>query len=230
MGHTPTVGWWLGRAAWILARGGVIAHATEGVFGLACDARNDAAVERVLAIKRRDARKGLLLIAHDFATIRDWLRAPADEFAQLLSVDGPTTTWVVPAAAQVSSRITGGRDTLGVRITRHPQAAALCRRIGAPLISTSANLSGQAPALTAVQARLRLGRRVDWVVPGRILHGAGPSIIRDARSGVVLRGAGGDTPRQPVGAASPPCPVDPRSSPGQLQGNPLNPSIMDSRA
>ena len=172
-----------------LRRGGVLAYPTEGVFGIGCDPRNDAAVARVIRIKGRPATKGLLLIAASVEQALDHARAldPARMEPVLASWPGPVT-WVLPARPGLSSLVTGGRDTVAVRVTAHPVAAALCRAFGGALVSTSANLSGRPPARTALAARRALGDRVDAVVPGRVDADGRPSTIRDARTGRTLRG------------------------------------------
>lgn len=178
----------LHSASRVLASGGVIAYPTEGVWGLGCDPRNDAAVHRLLALKRRDWRKGLILIAADFSQLQRYI-APLD--AQVLQKalatwPGPHT-WLFPAAAGAPELITGGRATIAVRVTAHPVASALCRAYGGALVSTSANLAGQPPAKSALQVRLRFGVALDAVVPGALGTLAAPTPIRDLVSGATHR-------------------------------------------
>ncbi len=173
----------------LLRAGGVLAYPTEAVFGLGCLPHHRAALRRVVDVKRRSERKGLILVA---ATVEQALRyaEPLDE-ARMRAVratwPGPVT-WVLPARAGVDPLITGGRDSVAVRVTAHPVAAALCRAVGDALVSTSANLSGRPPARGALAVRRSLGPRVDAVVPGRVGGAASPSTIRDAASGRILRG------------------------------------------
>ncbi len=180
--------WPLRRAVDTVSGGGVIAYPTEAVYGLGCDPLEAEAVERILAIKQRDASKGLILIASRLSQLLPFMAAlPADTQRTLeASWPGPVT-WVVPAAAHVSTRITGGRPTLAVRVTAHPVAAALCEACAMALVSTSANRSGQAPARTGLMVRTQLGDAVDCIVPGAVGGLAKPTEIRDAMSGKVLR-------------------------------------------
>jgi L-threonylcarbamoyladenylate synthase len=83
--------------------------------------------------------------------------------------------------------LTGGRPTIAVRVSAHPIVQRLCRRTGSALVSTSANLSGAAPARTALAVRRRLGRFVDFVLAGPLGDSARPTEIRDAATGRVLR-------------------------------------------
>ena len=173
---------------WLRA-GGVLAYPTEAVFGLGCLPQHRAALERIVDIKRRSARKGLILVA---ATVAQALRhvVPLDDERMRevrASWPGPVT-WVLPAQAWVDPLITGGRGSVAVRVTAHPVAAALCRVVGEALVSTSANLSGRPPARSALAVRRALGQRVDAVVPGRLGGASSPSTIRDGASGRILRG------------------------------------------
>ncbi len=174
------------KARWL--QNGVFAYPTEAVFGLGCNPWNAAAVERILAIKRRPMRKGLILIAADFAQLRPFVEPlPAAGMAAILATWPGPNTWLLPVRPQTPLWLCGDRPTLAVRVTAHPLAAALCRQAGMALVSTSANRAGLPPAKTTLEARLRLGRDLDLVVPGRVGQNPRPSTIRDARTGQVIR-------------------------------------------
>ena len=178
----------LRRAAQQVRAGGVIAYPTEGVWGLGCDPLDAQAVFRILAIKDRPMHKGLILIGADWPQLQPWL-APLDEASIKRLLDswpGPNT-WVVPHNGRLPDWLTGGRDTLAVRVPGHPLARALCRRVGRPLVSTSANRSGR-PALTDLwRVRRTLGAELDGVLPGRVQTPGQSSRIRDLSSGDTLR-------------------------------------------
>lgn len=177
----------MAQACRTVNRGGLIAYPTESVFGLGCNPHNASAVARLLHVKRRPVAKGLIILASHFEQL-DPLLAPlpaAMESAILDSWPGPVT-WVLPVHERTPLLLTGGRSTLAVRVTAHPLAAALCEACG-PLVSTSANRSGNRPARTALQARLRLGTDVDAILAGQVGDSPNPSEIRDGRTGEVLR-------------------------------------------
>ena len=180
--------WPLRRAAETVRDAGVIAYPTEAVYGLGCDPLEEGAVRRILDIKRRDAAKGVILIASRIEQLLPFMaRLPADALSKLeQSWPGPVT-WVVPAATHVPAWLTGGRGTLAVRVTAHPIAHALCEACGMALVSTSANLSGQPPARSALMVRTQLGAAVDYIVPGAVGSLARPTEIREALTGKVLR-------------------------------------------
>ena len=169
---------------------GVIAYATEAVFGLGCDPDSELAVQRLLAIKQRPVEKGLILIAADLAQLQDYIdlsQLSADQLARVqTSWPGPFT-WIMPARATTPAWLTGQFDTLAVRVTAHPQVQALCRAFGKPLVSTSANLTGEAPARCVADIGAPLAHLLAYILPGEVGEQANPSEIKDARTGAVIR-------------------------------------------
>ncbi|MBT8441901.1 MAG: Sua5/YciO/YrdC/YwlC family protein [Gammaproteobacteria bacterium] len=117
------------RAADVIRAGGIVAYPTEAVYGLGCDPDDADAVRRILALKRRPESAGVILIAADPTQLAGWI-APTGAEADRLAAGDEGATWVVTAAASAPTWITGGRDTIAVRITRYPVAAALCRAAG----------------------------------------------------------------------------------------------------
>ena len=175
-------------AARVVRAGGLIAYPTEAVYGLGCDPRNEQAVQKLLTLKRRPMHKGLILIAADFAQLASFLQPllPADQ-AQLAATWPGPHTWLIPARADTPRWLRGRHDTLAVRVTAHPLAAALCRVCGHPLVSTSANFSGRPPARTALAVRRQWGTAIDFLLPGPTGGAAKPTEIRDLRSGQRVR-------------------------------------------
>jgi L-threonylcarbamoyladenylate synthase len=170
-----------------LTRGGLIAYPTESCYGLGCDPHNERALKRLIALKGRDAGKGLLLITDRFRRLRRFVApvSPVDLARMKRSWPGPVT-WVTPASTACPPLLTGGRSTVAVRVTAHPVAARLCRMLDMALVSTSANKSGQKPARTAAQCHRMFGARVR-VIGGRIGPRKRPSTLIDLASGRVLR-------------------------------------------
>ena len=179
----------LSRAAQILNGGGVVLHATEGVWGLACRCDRGDAIRRIVAIKARAAAKGLILIgaSHDFFAVELEPLGESDR-REIIGSWPAAVTWVLPNR-RFGPDITGGRDTVAVRVPEHPQARALADLVGVPLVSTSANRSGRPAARNQFVAARNLRRDVDYLLPGETLGRRSPSEIRTIR-GQVLRGAG----------------------------------------
>lgn len=174
-----------GLRAW-LKSGGLIAYPTESCYGLGCDPMNRRAVEKILKLKGRGAAKGLILVAANRHQLRPYATRTAIEAAWKKGLWPGPVTWVLPAAKACPAWLTGGRDTVAVRITAHPDAANLCKSTGMALVSTSANKSSDQPARTAAECSALFGRHVR-VLPGRVGARQRPSTLIDLASGKVLR-------------------------------------------
>jgi L-threonylcarbamoyladenylate synthase len=177
----------LGIAVRVLCAGGVIAHATESVWGLACDAFDSDAVARVLQLKSRSVAKGLIVIGGDPSIFVSELAAVDERTAAevLRSWPGPET-WLLPNRS-FPFWITGGRPDVAVRVPGHLQSHQLCARFGGALVSTSANLGGRLSARDELRVRRYFGTGVDYVLPGRVGGAKSPSRIRHAISGATIR-------------------------------------------
>jgi len=171
-----------------LRAGGVVAYPTEAVWGLGCDPLNRRAVERLLLLKQRDWRQGLILIGADFEQLEPFVQMPSRTAQKRAFSTWPgPATWVFPASDATPMWISGARANVAIRVTAHPVARALCETFGGALVSTSANRSGRPPAISATQIRLAFRRSVDAIVPGPLGGRSAPTTIRDVISGMILR-------------------------------------------
>lgn len=182
----------LRAAVTALRSGGVIAYPTEAVWGLGCEPTHSAAVNRILALKRRDWRKGVILIAADFAQLEPYVQLPSNSAMRRAQSTWPgPVTWVFPASDYCPPWISGSpeltADTVAIRVTAHPVAAALCRAYGGAIVSTSANRQGQPPARSATQVRMTFGGGIDALAPGALGNLERPTTIRHVVSGMILR-------------------------------------------
>ncbi|MDD5033842.1 MAG: Sua5/YciO/YrdC/YwlC family protein [Methylococcaceae bacterium] len=169
-----------------LRRGGLLAYPTEAVWGLGCDPCNEAAVDSLLALKRRPVLKGLILIGSDSRQIEPFLDLKAHDLRRLAGWPGPIT-WIVPASSQTPAWLRGDHDTIAVRVTAHPLSSALCQAFGGALVSTSANPTGSPPARTRLKVRAYFSDAELVFLPGKTGGLAKPTAIFDARSGKQLR-------------------------------------------
>lgn len=169
---------------------GVIAYPTEAVFGLGCDPTNDAAINKVLQLKQRPVEKGLILIAADYSQLLPFVDDQAigqdKRFTVFSHWPGPITL-ILPARKSVSHLLTGGRDTIAVRVTAFEPARELCRKLGTPLVSTSANPAGEEPARTAEQVRQYFGEQVNWIMEADVGGATAPSQIIDPFTNKIFR-------------------------------------------
>ena len=190
MADSETGSGWLriDQAARIVLVGGVIAYPTEAVYGIGCLPTNREALERIVAIKRRDARKGLIVVAAGIDQLAGLAEIPGGKAGDRIRSDWPgPVTWIVPAKPGLPGLLTGGRHTIAVRVSDHPVVRRLCLRTGSALVSTSANFSGRSAARSALAVRRTLGGKIDYVLAGPLGKLSRPTEIRDWRSGEILR-------------------------------------------
>jgi L-threonylcarbamoyladenylate synthase len=170
-----------------LRRGGLIAYPTESCYGLGCDPDNRRAVLRILKLKQRPQRKGLILVASHYHQLARYLQPLApDEQVRLQNDDAQAVTWLMPVKPSCPRWLRGEHDTLAVRLTVHSFAQRLCRSLDSALVSTSANVSGQRPARTYAECRRMFGKKV-WVLRGRVGKRKRPSTIRVWVDGRIVR-------------------------------------------
>ena len=157
----------IAEALTVLRRGGLVGIPTETVYGLAADASNEAAVRRIFAAKHRPSDHPLIVHIASVDELSSWsLSIP--HAAQVLADacwPGPLTV-LVPKALHVLDVVTGGRETIGVRVPAHPMALELLQRFGGGLAAPSANRFGQVSPTTAAHVRADLGDDVDYVLDG----------------------------------------------------------------
>lgn len=173
-----------------LHAGGVIAYPTEAVYGLGCDPDNENAVLALLAIKQRPVEKGLILIAANYSQLLAYVddkAIPLEKRYQIFSSWPGHLSWVLPASKTAPKWITGQFDSIAVRVSAHPVVQQLCSAYGKPLVSTSANLSGQPAISDQTELEQSLGHKLAAIVPGALGGATQPSQIRDALSGNIVR-------------------------------------------
>jgi len=171
-----------------LHKGEVIAYPTEAVYGLGCDPRNAAAIEKLLTLKGRPASAGFVLIASDYGQLEPWVARVDDALREkaMRTWPGPVT-WLFPRGPGVSDLVAGRHTTVAVRIPSHETCRALCDAFGSALISTSANHRAASPARSVGEVEDYFGNCLGGILAGPLGKGRGPSEIRDLASGEVVR-------------------------------------------
>ncbi|MBM3926450.1 MAG: threonylcarbamoyl-AMP synthase [SAR202 cluster bacterium] len=151
----------------ILRRDGVIAYPTDTLYGLGGNPLSPKAVTRIFAIKGRDASKGLPLLLANVEDLRKVARALPDLAGVLAQAFWPgPLTLIVKKTRVIPDTVTGGADTVAVRLPAHPVPRALALDLGFPIIGTSANISGGPDPVSAEDVRRELGPRVDAIIDG----------------------------------------------------------------
>jgi L-threonylcarbamoyladenylate synthase len=140
-------------------------------------------------MKHRPWQKGLILIAASYAQVAPFVAATPAMLKRVRATWPGPVTWLLPTQESTPPWVRGTHHSVAVRVTAHPLAAALCRRFGGALVSTSANLSGRPPARQRLQVQRYFGAELDYIVPGSLGGQHGTTEIRDARSGSVIRAA-----------------------------------------
>ncbi|MDF2626291.1 MAG: putative translation factor [Symbiobacteriaceae bacterium] len=157
----------LAEAAATIRSGGLVAFPTETVYGLGADAANAAAVERIFVAKGRPSDNPLIVHVSDRGMLSDVVREippKADRLAERFW-PGPLTL-VLPKRPTVPDSVTGGLDTVGVRMPHHPVALALIRAAGVPIAAPSANRSGRPSPTAADHVVEDLAGRIDIILDG----------------------------------------------------------------
>ena len=175
------------HAAACVRAGGVIACPAEAVWGLSCDPWNRDAVERLCELKQRPMSKGVIVASSDvadFAPILGGLTAEQRDRV-LGSWPGPVT-WLVPHREFFPYWVTGESTDVAIRVTSAPALSKLCRELGGPVVTTSANWAGAQPAKHAFQVVRYFGSK-SVMVPGSVNLQGRPSAIKHATTGEVMR-------------------------------------------
>lgn len=155
------------EAVAILRRGGLVAVPTETVYGLAADASSPDAVARIFAAKGRPSDHPLIVHLPGVDALDDWASEVPDAARALAEACWPgPLTLVLPRSGRVPDAVTGGRDTVGLRVPDHPVTGALLRRFGGGLAAPSANRFGRVSPTRAEHVVADLGDRVDLVLDG----------------------------------------------------------------
>jgi L-threonylcarbamoyladenylate synthase len=155
------------KAAEILRAGGLVAFPTETVYGLGADASNPAAVKKIFAAKGRPADHPVIVHIADMSELKHWAEE-VPRAAWLLAEKfwpGPLTM-VLKRSAQVSDLISGGQNTVGLRVPGHPVARKLLKAFGGGIAAPSANKFGRLSPTTATHVREELGNAVEIVLDG----------------------------------------------------------------
>jgi L-threonylcarbamoyladenylate synthase len=151
----------------VLKSGGLVAFPTETVYGLGADASNPAAVAKVFAVKGRPATHPVIVHLADAVQVANWA-SEIPEAARALTRKfwpGPLTI-ILKRAPRVSDVVTGGQDTVALRVPSHPVALQLLARFGGGIAAPSANRHGRVSATTAAHVRSEFGDAIDCVLDG----------------------------------------------------------------
>lgn len=179
------------KAVDILERGGVVAYPTDAVYGIGCDAANKAAVEKLHQVKGMPKGKQLAFVCADLSDISRYAVVDNAAFRLLKrALPGPYV-FILDATREVPKLALTKQKTVGIRVPNHEIPRALCRALGRPLLSSTANLPGEEPMLDPHEIDEAFPR-LDLVLDGGVC-GVIPTTVVDLTSGeavVVREGVG----------------------------------------
>jgi L-threonylcarbamoyladenylate synthase len=179
------------RAGRLLRDGGAVVYPTETLYGLGVDAFNADALDRLLALKVRDASKPISVLVSDVTMLAEVAAAVPAAAERLIERFWPgPLTLVFSARPDLPAGLTAGSGSIGVRVSSDATAQALVAALGRPLTAPSANPAGMTPPRRIDEARAYFGTSVDLYLDGGTLPGEPASTVVDVRGGFRLLRAG----------------------------------------
>lgn len=177
------------EAVQVLNKGGVILYPTDTVWGLGCDATNSEAVRRIFTIKRRADSKAMLSLIDAVGRVDYYFDRVPEIAWDLWEVADKPLTLILPRARNVAPELIAEDGTMGMRITHEAVSNALCARLRRPLVSTSANISGEPTARCYADISEEVKQAVDYIVPLRQneAHNPAPSGIIKVDDGGLIQ-------------------------------------------
>lgn len=162
-----------------IKNGNLVIAPTDTIYGILADATNPTAVEKVFACKNRDKRKALILIADSIKMLRDYTQHLSRLEEEIIAKYLPgKLTILLPKNSKVSDEITGGSELVGIRIPDSQDLLGLIKLVGAPLISTSVNLSGSQAVSDLAKIEPALLKYVTYMVDEGVIKSEPSSIIK----------------------------------------------------
>lgn len=151
------------KAVEVMKKGGVILYPTDTVWGIGCDATNADAVAKVYAIKHRDDSKALICLVDSDARIQRYVRNVPEVAWNLLELAEKPTTVILDNAVNLAPNLIAEDGSIAMRITRESFSKEICYRFQKPIVSTSANISGEPAAQNYCDISEELINAVDYV-------------------------------------------------------------------
>jgi len=148
----------------VLKRGGLILYPTDTVWGIGCDATNADAVDKIYALKKRAETQAMICLVHDFKLLNQFIEQIPEVAYDILKYAEKPTTIVYDDPIRVAENLVGEDNTLAIRVTRDDFCSQLIKRLGRPLVSTSANISGEPTPKSFKEISPAILNGVDYIV------------------------------------------------------------------
>ena len=150
-----------------LRRGGIILYPTDTIWGIGCDATNPEAVKKIIGLKQRPASKSMIVLISDKRDINRYVSRPEPYIAFYLEKTTAPTTVIYEGALGLAGNLMSEDGTIAIRIVREDFCRHLIKRFRKPIVSTSANISGQKPPENFAGISQEIKRGVDYIVKYR---------------------------------------------------------------
>jgi L-threonylcarbamoyladenylate synthase len=152
------------RALMVLKKGGVILYPTDTVWGIGCDATNAEAIERIYRLKKRCESKSMICLVNDFKMLKQYVEEVPEVAYDILKYAKKPTTIVYDRPIHVAENIINEDNSLAIRVVRDPFCNQLIKKLKRPLVSTSANISGDKSPENFLEISKPILEGVDYIV------------------------------------------------------------------
>ncbi|MDO5663661.1 MAG: L-threonylcarbamoyladenylate synthase [Bacteroidia bacterium] len=176
------------KACEILKNGGVILYPTDTIWGIGCDATNEEAVKRVYKIKQRNDSKSMLVLLDNPVKLQTYITEVPDIAWNLIDLTDKPLTIIYDGAKNLATNLVAEDGSIGIRITAELFSAELCKQFRKPIVSTSANVSGETAPANFKEIPEEVKKSVDYIVNYRQKDKAKvqpSSIIKLSKSGTI---------------------------------------------
>ncbi len=151
----------------ILATGGLILYPTDTIWGIGCDATNDDAVKKIYRLKKREEKKSMIILVADEKDIFNYVDSPNEKLFSYLSSAKKPTTVIYDHAKNISHHLINQDETIAIRIVKDNFCKQLLSQFKKPIVSTSANISGDAFPKFFLEISDEIKNGVDYIVQHR---------------------------------------------------------------
>jgi len=165
----------------VLAKGGTIIYPTDSIWGIGCDATNQKAIDKIFQIKERPLEKNMLILVDHVEKIQQYVDKIPKIAWDLITKTTRPTTFIYPNVKNLPKSLIASDGSIGIRITTNDFCKRLIRLLGNPIVSTSANISGNKPAHYFHEIHQEIINQVDYIVNPEI------SIICDNKPSTIIR-------------------------------------------
>lgn len=155
------------KACDVLKKGGIILYPTDTIWGIGCDATNEEAVHRIYELKQRDDSKSMLVLMDNLAKLQAYIKDVPDIAWDLIDLNDKPLTIIYEGAKNLAPNLIAPDGSIGIRITAEKFSMELCRQFRKPIVSTSANISGEPSPSSFSKISPAIKEGVDYIVSYR---------------------------------------------------------------